>query len=51
MNLFTGEATSGPMPAGLDAILNRALELEYIAQGRISVQPGHPYAILRADAS
>jgi hypothetical protein len=51
MNLFTGEATSGPMPSGLDAILNRALELEYIAQGRVSVQPGHPYAIIRCDAT
>jgi len=51
MNLFSGEATSGPMPTGMDAILNWALELEYTAQGRVSVQPGHPYAIPRIDAS
>ena len=51
MNLFTGEGTSGAIPTGLDAILNRALELEYIAQGRISLQPGHPYAIIRVDAT
>jgi ClpP class serine protease len=49
MNLFSGDGAGGPVPTGLDAILNRALEIEYHAQGRVSVQPGHPYAIFRVD--
>jgi hypothetical protein len=49
-NLYSGDGASGPA-IGMDAILNRALEVEYHAQGRYSVQPGHPYAVIRVDAS
>ena len=34
---------------GLDAVLDRANELEYHVQGRMSVQYGHPYTIFRID--
>jgi phage major head subunit gpT-like protein len=51
MNLFTGDGEAAAPVTGLDAILNRSKELEYHAQGRYSVQPGHPYLILRIDAS
>lgn len=37
--------------SGLDAILDRANELEYHVQGRQSVQYGHPYTIFRIDGS
>lgn len=36
---------------GLDAILDRANELEYHCQGRMSVQYGHPYSIFKISAS
>jgi phage major head subunit gpT-like protein len=49
-NFFSGEAGLGGAN-GLDAILNRALEIEYIHQGRMSVQYGHPYALFRIDGS
>jgi hypothetical protein len=51
VNYFTGEAGSEGAATGIDAILNRALEVEYIAQGRFSGQYGHPYALIRIDAS
>jgi hypothetical protein len=49
VNYFFGEGASGA--TGIDAILNRMLEIEYICQGRMSLQYGHPYAVLRVDAS
>jgi phage major head subunit gpT-like protein len=47
-NYFTGDGQSG-QSSGVDAILNRELEIEYICQGRLSGQYGHPYGIIRAD--
>lgn len=44
---YTGD---GP-GTGLDAVLDRANELEWHVQGRIAGQYGHPYAIYRVDAS
>jgi len=34
---------------GMDAVLDRANEFEYHCQGRMSMQPGHPYTIFRFD--
>lgn len=45
---YSGDAAGS---TGLDAILDRANELEYHVQGRMSVQYGHPYSIFRVDAS
>lgn len=45
---YTGDGSSS---TGLDAILDRANELEYHVQGRMSVQYGHPYTIFRIDAT
>lgn len=50
VNFFTGEGGSSPA-TGIDAILNRALEIEYHCTGRLSMQFGHPYAIVRVDAT
>lgn len=36
---------------GVDAILDRANELEYHVQGRMANQYGHPYGLLRVDGS
>jgi hypothetical protein len=44
---YTGDSGG----TGLDAILDRANELEYHCQGRMSCQYGHPYAVIRIDAS
>lgn len=49
-NFFFGEGGMGSA-TGIDAILNRALEIEYHHTGRLSMQYGHPYAIVRVDAS
>src|SRR4029077_9809450 len=49
-NYFSGDGSSGPA-TGIDAILNRALEIEYHCTGRTSAQYGHPYAIIRVDAT
>ena len=49
VNYFFGEGASGA--TGVDAILNRILEIEYICQGRMSLQYGHPYAVIRIDAT
>lgn len=48
-NYFFGEGNTGA--TGIDAILNRALEIEYILQGRMSCQYGHPYGLIRIDGS
>lgn len=48
-NYFFGENMGSP--TGIDAILNRALEIEYILQGRVSGQYGHPYGLIRIDAT
>ena len=50
VNYFSGDGASGPAN-GLDAILNRALEIEYHCQGRSSAMYGHPYALVRVDAT
>jgi len=50
VNYFTGDGSSGAS-TGIDAVLNRALELEYICQGRISAQYGHPYGVIRVDGT
>ena len=53
VNYFSGEGGSG-MPTGMtgmDAILNRLLEIEYHCTGRVSAQYGHPYAVVRVDAT
>jgi hypothetical protein len=47
VNYFFGEGASGA--SGIDAILNRMLEIEYICQGRMSLQYGHPYGVVRVD--
>lgn len=49
-NYFFGEGGMGAA-TGIDAILNRALEIEYLHTGRMSMQYGHPYAFVRIDAS
>lgn len=49
-NYFTGDGSTGPS-TGLDAVLNRAREIEYICQGRLSGQYGHPYGVIRIDAT
>lgn len=48
VNYFFGEGASGA--SGVDAILNRMLEIEYICQGRMSLQYGHPYGVVRIDS-
>lgn len=47
-NFFFGEGGMGGA-TGIDAILNRALEIEYHHTGRMSMQYGHPYALVRID--
>lgn len=47
INYYTGDAGG----TGMDAVLDRANEFEYHCQGRMSAQYGHPYTILRIDAS
>jgi hypothetical protein len=49
-NYFTGDTSTGPA-TGIDAILNRARQVEYICQGKVGMQYGHPYAVLRIDGS
>lgn len=49
-NYFTGDTSTGPS-TGIDAILNRALLIQYICQGKVGMQYGHPYGVLRIDAS
>lgn len=44
---YTGEGGG----TGVDAILDRANELEYHVKGRMSAQYGHPYAIFRVDGT
>lgn len=34
---------------GVDAVLDRANQLEYHVQGRLSIQYGHPYTVVRVD--
>jgi hypothetical protein len=49
-NYFTGDTSTGPA-TGIDAILNRARMIEYICQGKVGMQYGHPYAVLRIDGT
>jgi Mu-like prophage major head subunit gpT len=51
VNYFSGDGSSVGAMTGLDAILNRALEIEYHLTGRLSMQFGHPYTWLRVDAT
>jgi hypothetical protein len=49
-NYFTGDTSTGAA-TGIDAVLNRALQIQYICQGRVSMQYGHPYGVFRIDNS
>lgn len=51
VNYFSGDGSSLGAMTGLDAVLNRALEIEYHLTGRLSMQYGHPYTWIRVDAS
>ena len=51
VNYFSGDGSSVGSMTGLDAILNRALEIEYHLTGRLSMQFGHPYSWIRIDGT